>query len=71
MRRPRQDDARPVLSYENMLVNELIREYLEVVIANWRVMVGLSHRTVARTAGSLTSTGTRCQSSYQVRAQPR
>ena len=31
--RPRQDDARPVLSYENMLMNELIREYLEVVIA--------------------------------------
>ena len=24
-----QDDARPVLSYENMLMNELIREYLE------------------------------------------
>uniref|UniRef100_A0A7S0HX00 LisH domain-containing protein n=1 Tax=Phaeocystis antarctica TaxID=33657 RepID=A0A7S0HX00_9EUKA len=24
-----QDDARPVLSYENMMMNELIREYLE------------------------------------------
>ena len=30
-----------------------------------------SHPTAARSAGSLTSTGTRCQSSYQVRAQPR
>ena len=29
-----------------------------------------SHPTAARAAGSLTSTGTRCQSSYQVCAQP-
>jgi lisH domain-containing protein FOPNL len=35
MRRTRQDDARPMLSYENMLMNELIREYLEVIIATW------------------------------------
>ncbi len=33
MPRTRQDDARPVLSYENMMMNELIREYLEVIIA--------------------------------------
>ena len=29
-----------------------------------------SHPTAPRSAGSLTSTGTRCQSSYQVHAQP-